>query len=832
MEKLFLLLVFYFTVSSITAQFPEGFETTVPPTGWAKFVGANNLGAVQDWQATNISNTGTQAAYVRYENVSGGLAEDWLVTPQFTPTSTSNLLSFMQRQSYTTDYGSAYSVRISTGSSQTTHADFIVIDSWLETDFTYYYTLKEIDLSAYLGVPVYVAFVMTQDDGDNWLVDDVTLTGSATCIEPSGLLVSSLTANSAVVDWTPSGTQVGYNVRLYQGTDNTTTPVINTTFSTGTLTSSGTLLNNLNDDTYYYFEVESDCGNGDVSSPAGIGFKTNVQPIIPHYVQFFSDFPGNGWSEAIGSFSSGPTGTTSDWQSDLYSNTSGDTSAKINLYFSNSNHWLISPFFNLSGGEYELTMDVSLTEWNLTTPSNMGSDDQVDLLITEDGITWTSLYTWNNSNKPSNTGSTLPPVDLSSYTGNVQFAFLASDGTVNDVEDYDFFVDDFEVRLKPCVFTSVVNSNAVVSSDYCTDNGWHNFYNNGELLLSIQGDLTGAATGFPQVTINDNGSYHQTRTGSSQPAQCSVSLSPGEELFEMSRYWNVDFGGGTLNGSYDVRFYYSTDELTAIENAAANWMNTYSACGYSYKYQNANGFYWFKNQGTNYTGPEYDGLHLTGSSGVFNGLDYVEFNGITSFSGGSGAISLVPNAFLPVQWLYFDGETLPDKSNKLSWATESEFDTDYFNVQRSSNGMDFETIGVVAAEGNSTTTRNYFFTDEAPLTGYNYYRLELMNIDGKIDYSQTISLSVVNNNSDFSFFPNPTENSVNYQFTSDKGGGLKIDVSDVLGRNLVSFVRTCSKGVNNIPLDLNALSVGSYLVRVEYLNSSVVHNAKIVKSKF
>ncbi|MCH2225739.1 MAG: choice-of-anchor J domain-containing protein, partial [Crocinitomicaceae bacterium] len=111
--QLSLTILFSCITSHILAQFPEGFETTVPPSGWVTFIGSNGLGTVQNWQASNISNTGTQSAYVRYENVSGGLAQDWLVTPQFTPTSATNILTFMQRQSYTTDYGSVYKVFVS-----------------------------------------------------------------------------------------------------------------------------------------------------------------------------------------------------------------------------------------------------------------------------------------------------------------------------------------------------------------------------------------------------------------------------------------------------------------------------------------------------------------------------------------------------------------------------------------------------------------------------------------------------------------------------------------------------------------------------------------------
>ena len=64
----------------------------------------------------------------------------------------------------------------------------------------------------------------------------------------------------------------------------------------------------------------------------------------------------------------------------------------MNIYFSNQNHWLISPDFDLSGGSYELTMDVAVTEWNLTTSSNMGSDDNVKLLVSETQVLHGPFY--------------------------------------------------------------------------------------------------------------------------------------------------------------------------------------------------------------------------------------------------------------------------------------------------------------------------------------------------------------------------------------------------------------------------------------------------------
>ena len=457
---LFCLFIFFqFTFS----QFPEGFETTVPPVGWTTFAGANGLGTSQNWQVSNISNSGAQSAYVRYENVSGGLAQDWLVTSQFTPTSSTNLLTFMQRQSYTTNYGSVYKVFVSTGT-QTTHADFALVDTQIDTDFTYYYTIKEIDLSAYVGIPIYVAFVLEQDDGDNWLIDDVALTSVPTCDPPTALAVSSLAQTSATVSWMPSGSQTGYNFRLYEGGDASTMPIIELLGMSGSLVDTGSFLVGLANSTQHYFTIELVCG-ADTSAAEGISFFTPAALIIPNpvYLEEFSAFPGISWTEAIGEFTAGPTGTVSDWQSDLYTNQGTNISAKINMYFSNQNHWLITPDFDLSTISYSLNFDVAVTEWNLTTPSSMGSDDSVNLLVSSDyGSTWTSIYTWDTSNTPSNTGDNVT-IDLTPYSGIVRFALLAPDGVINNIEDYDFFVDNFNINSSEL---SVVSSNTLSTKSY------------------------------------------------------------------------------------------------------------------------------------------------------------------------------------------------------------------------------------------------------------------------------------------------------------------------------------------------------------------------------
>jgi len=175
---------------TFTVPFVELFNNGVPPACWATYIGTNGLGTVSNWTSTTTTSEGSGAAYVEYENVTGGTAEDWLVTPLIT-LQNGSAMSFYQRQTYSTSYGSSYSVRVST-TSQTAPASFTTVSTWAESTFSTAYTKKTIDLSAYNGQSVYIALVMTNDDGDDWYVDSLKVYG--TCTAPVAAFAASSTS--------------------------------------------------------------------------------------------------------------------------------------------------------------------------------------------------------------------------------------------------------------------------------------------------------------------------------------------------------------------------------------------------------------------------------------------------------------------------------------------------------------------------------------------------------------------------------------------------------------------------------------------------------------
>jgi len=187
-------------------------------------------------------------------------------------------------------------------------------------------------------------------------------------------------------------------------------------------------------------------------------FSTECGTIIPPFYEDFTTYTGTApppacWLEADdGDPTTGPQSIgTSLWLQDNFGNVPGSSNCpKVNLYFNNKHEWLITPHFDLSVGNYEAVFDIALTDWNNSDPAVMGSDDQMMFLISPDaGTTWTILQTWDVSTPVSNVGETVHIPLLGYNQTDVVFAFWANDGLVNDIEDYDFFIDNLNVQVPP-----------------------------------------------------------------------------------------------------------------------------------------------------------------------------------------------------------------------------------------------------------------------------------------------------------------------------------------------------------------------------------------------
>lgn len=116
------------------------------------------------------------------------------------------------------------------------------------------------------------------------------------------------------------------------------------------------------------------------------------------------------------------------------------------------------------------------------------------------------------------------------------------------------------------------------------------------------------------------------------------------------------------------------------------------------------------------------------------------------------AIGTIENP-LPVTLVSFTGKVV-EQTVALKWVTTQEINASHFELQRSGNAKNFESIGKIDAEGESKAVVNYGFVDQTPLSGTNYYRLKQIDRDGTYSFSKAISI-LFDTQVTISVYPNP-----------------------------------------------------------------------------
>lgn len=112
-------------------------------------------------------------------------------------------------------------------------------------------------------------------------------------------------------------------------------------------------------------------------------------------------------------------------------------------------------------------------------------------------------------------------------------------------------------------------------------------------------------------------------------------------------------------------------------------------------------------------------------------------NGFTITFGGTSTINCAP---LAVELMDFKVNSYECNKNVLTWATASETNNNYFNVERSVDGIVWLTIGTQVGAGNSSTILTYNYIDSNPEASVNYYRLKQFDYNGNYMLSEIISI--------------------------------------------------------------------------------------------
>lgn len=176
------------------------------------------------------------------------------------------------------------------------------------------------------------------------------------------------------------------------------------------------------------------------------------------------------------------------------------------------------------------------------------------------------------------------------------------------------------------------------------------------------------------------------------------------------------------------------------------------------------------------------------------------------------AQSMVP---LPIELLSFtasgQGENIICK-----WITASETNNQYFDLERSTDGINFEVITRVDGYGAgvSTTNRSYQYVDKDKCNDIRYYRLKQVDIDGHFKYSETIAFSCNNRGKDVHVYPNPASSSISFDYYQESTENVEVRILDLTGRELKKEVIHSERGFNSGSTTINDLAAGVYYLEI------------------
>ncbi len=185
---------------------------------------------------------------------------------------------------------------------------------------------------------------------------------------------------------------------------------------------------------------------------------------------------------------------------------------------------------------------------------------------------------------------------------------------------------------------------------------------------------------------------------------------------------------------------------------------------------------------------------------------------VSSYTYGTAATTL------PVKLAYYNA-TVNNCISSINWKSETEASFNRYEVEYSKDGINFESVSRVNGKGDNTT---YAITHNPGGYGKAYYRLKLVDIDGKIDYSRIVALDVNCSKVSVMAYPNPARNFINVNITGADNKGTMVQLFNTAGQVMLN--KTLQNGTTQ--LDISRMASGVYQLRL--VNSNGTENIKVL----
>lgn len=191
------------------------------------------------------------------------------------------------------------------------------------------------------------------------------------------------------------------------------------------------------------------------------------------------------------------------------------------------------------------------------------------------------------------------------------------------------------------------------------------------------------------------------------------------------------------------------------------------------------------------------------------------------------------SSVVPVELSSFEAKYI-DKSNDIEvrWVTETELDNDGFYLERSFDGKNFETIHWVEGHGTSIEPHEYTFKDlKLPIATHYYYRLQQVDMDGSIEYSDLIQVGRKKDLTSVSkIYPNPANRAAWVDIESHKMTTAKLWLYDTSGKLQASLDVELHKGKNTIKLPIISFDFELLFAKIQ-VDNTIIHRKLLLLNK-
>lgn len=755
-----------------TPTYLQNFATYVPAC-WSEMTGYLNgasvlTGSSSTWMADGWLNSGaTGAAKI---NLFSTGRKDWLISPSIDLGVAGNYqlefdLATLQFASTTTAsvLGSddSLAVVISTDDGATwTTANILSVWTAANTPVSASGLHVTIPLNAYTGI-VKIGFYGgegTVDDPQDVdvMIDNVTILPIPACGNISGLAASNITTSTVDLNWSVTPGATGYE---FDVSTSPAPPVSGTPVATNSAPIGG-----LNSSTLYYAHVRSDCGGGLFGNWSTISFTTllandNASGAILLAV--------NGGCSGTPYTNSGATAGANE----PYPSCSGTKQAPVWFKF-------VAP----ASGAVRVSTDYT---GGVFTDSKMAIFSGTDLVNYSDF----QIISCDDDGGSVVGSGFLSVVYATGLTPGTTY-YIAVDRYTTGTTTGSFCVAVDEMNASHLsTTTSCQVTQTPVSNGSNAYTGWVPLLDAGSRLIALVRNPAGGSASLFSSSQNINTAAVRSNAG----------------VFYLDRNYLISNSTAT---NADVQFFFLNSELTSL--MAADPGVTTANLGAAHQagttcrpnFATANGI-------TDFLPQTQNGITADGN---------VRWIQVTAPSFSNFYLQKGGGQILPAGLLAFAGQR-EGALNRLRWTTASEQNNRGFEVQRSTDGVNFMSIGFVnsqAVSGNSTGQLSYSFTDNHPAGARQYYRLRQLDLNNLGRMSNIVlikgekpaSLAIAG------LYPNPASTLVNVDLASPVRGQATIQVLDMTGKSVMQRTVTIEAGNNTIPMDISRLTKGTYLIKL------------------